>query len=144
MTEETTSKNCLTSSGDIGLFKDMRKYFPSLVIPAIVGFVTIPIVTHLFPAKIYGNYVLVMVTVSVLATIGSWVALSIIRFYPAYKKVSRGDELCSTTIKLTLISVVALSIIFIGVLFFGKNRISTDVYHLMRTGLLVFIFISFF
>jgi len=51
------------------LFKDMTKYLPSKVIPAIVGIVALPIITRLFSPADYRNYVLVIATVSILSTL---------------------------------------------------------------------------
>ncbi len=127
-----------------GLFKDMTKYFPSYIAPAIVGFITIPIVTHLFPAKIYGNYVLVVVTVSILSIIAGWVSMSVIRFYPAYKRDLKLDEFYGTVIKLIILSIVGLFLISLSILFLGKSRISADIYRLMCIGLLVFILTTCF
>lgn len=121
------------------LFKDMVKYFPSLIVPGIIGFVTIPIVTRLFPANIYGNYVLVVATVSILSIIVGWMSGSIIRFYPAYKWNSKLDEFYGTTLKLAGISIVIVSSIFLVILLVSKSRVSGNIYYLMYVGLLVFI-----
>lgn len=48
------------------LVKDMTKYLPSKIIGGIIGFISIPIITHLFSPTDYGNYSLVLVAVGVL------------------------------------------------------------------------------
>ncbi len=126
------------------LFEDMGKYLPAQVIPAIMGLIAIPIITRLFPPEDYGNYVLVLATVSVFSIIVGWLSMSIIRFYPAYKRDSRLDEFYGTTIKLTGISIIVLSLIFMIILFLSKNHISANLYYLMRIGLFVFISTSCF
>lgn len=122
------------------LFKDVAKYLPSYAVPAIIGIIAIPVITRLFPPADYGNYILVLATVSVLSSIAvAWISSSIIRFFPAYKLDDRLGELRGTTVKLTLISVIAISLISLSILFFVWNHISPDLYSLIRIGLLVFI-----
>jgi len=121
------------------LFKDISKYLPSHVIPAIVGIIGIPIITRLFPPEDYGNYVLVLATVSVLSAIASaWLRASIVRFFSAYNLDNRIKELYATVVKLTIASIVAVSLIFVGILFFAQGHISANLYFLMHIGLLLF------
>ena len=54
------------------LIKDLLKYLPAQIVPAIMGLTTIPIITRLFPPADYGNYILVTATVSIFVTIVGW------------------------------------------------------------------------
>ena len=83
--------------------KDTVKYIPSLVVPAIVGLISIPIVTRLFSPADYGNYILVLSTITVLSTLASWSSMSIIRFYPAYERDKKLDIFYNTTLKWQLL-----------------------------------------
>ena len=122
------------------LFKDLVKYLPSYIIPAVVGIIAIPIITRLFPPEDYGDYVLVLITISVLSTISTvWIDAAIIRFFPAYKLNNRLTEFYNTIIKLAFISVVGISFIFSNVLFLAKGCISAHLYSLMHIGLLTFL-----
>lgn len=122
------------------LSKDAVKYLPSYIIPAIVGIVTIPIITRLFSPVDYGNYVLVLTTVFVLSAISTvWIGAAIIRFFPAYRLNNRLGEFYGTIVKLAFVSVVGISVIFMSIIFLAKGHISTSLYSLMRIGLLVFI-----
>ena len=122
------------------LFKDITKYLPSYIVPAIVGIIAIPVITRLFPPTDYGNYVLVLATVSILSAVATaWLSASVIRFFPAYKQSNRLGELYSTVAKLTLFSVIAISLIFGCALFFAQSRLPANLYSLMRIGVLVFI-----
>jgi O-antigen/teichoic acid export membrane protein len=125
-------------------FKDMIKYIPAQVIPAIVGIVALPIVTRLFPPADYGSYVLVIATVSVLSTIAGWAGMSVVRFYPAYEKDGKATEFAELVVKLTLLSIGATSIVFLCVLLSLRNRVSENIYHLMGIGIFVFILTSLF
>lgn len=126
------------------LLIDTSKYLPGMVIPTIVGVIAIPIVTRLFSPVDYGNYVLVLSTVTVLAALVGWLDMSIIRFHPVYERDKKLDIFYSTVIKWLLISVLGISILFSTILFIGKNYISHNLYHLMMIGVGVFMCLSLF
>lgn len=122
------------------LFGDLARYLPTYVVPAIVGLFAIPIITRLFPPEVYGNYILVLSTVSIISAVASaWLSASVIRFFQEYKQNNRLEELYATTAKLALFSVIAISLIFGCALLFAQNRLPADLYSLMRIGVLVFI-----
>lgn len=123
---------------------DIRTYLPSKVIPVIIGLIAIPVITRLFSPTTYGNYVLVLATVTIFSTIAGWLNNAIVRFYPAYERDSKLNEFYATVIKLTFISIGILSLVFWGLLFLNKAHVSTDIYSLMLIGILVFILTSFF
>jgi O-antigen/teichoic acid export membrane protein len=124
--------------------KDLVKYLPAQVVPAIVGFFSIPIITRLFLPADYGNYALVLATVAILYAIAGWLSMSIIRFHPVYEREGELKEFYGIVIKLLLISVIVLSFIFIAILFLSQTYISNNLYHLMRIGVLVFILTAIF
>jgi len=126
------------------LFKDIGQYFPSKVVPAIVGIIALPIITRLFSPTDYGNYILVIATVSILSTLAGWIGISIIRFYPAYEKEKRILEFTDLVIKLSFLSIFIISIIALCILLFLRGHISINIYHLMTIGILVFILTSLF
>jgi len=126
------------------LFKDIAQYLPSKVIPAIIGIVALPILTRLFPPADYGNYVLVIATVSILSTLVGWIGMSIVRFYSAYGKEKKTSEFTELAIKLSFLSIFTISIIALCILLSLRGRISRNIYHLMSIGILVFILTSFF
>jgi O-antigen/teichoic acid export membrane protein len=126
------------------LFKDLFKYLPGQVVPGIVGFISIPIITHLFPPDEYGNYALVMATIGVFSTIVGWLYFSIIRLYPKYERDKKLDEFYGTILKMAFISILLLSFIFSSVLLLLESHISAELWSLMWVGVLVFILISSF
>ena len=119
--------------------KDFGKYLPAQVIPAVVGFFSIPIITRLFLPADYGNYVLVLAIVSIFSAIVGWLSISIIRFHPVYERDGKVEEFYGIVLKLLLLSVIAISLIFITVLFFGRSHLSDNLYYLMRIGVLIFV-----
>ncbi|MBA7484893.1 hypothetical protein ES707_20424 [subsurface metagenome] len=68
------------------LVKDIVKHLPSKIVPGIVGFISVPIVTRLFSPDEFGNYSLVLTTVSVLVLLILWFSMSVIRFFPIFEK----------------------------------------------------------
>lgn len=124
--------------------KDIAKYLPTAIIPAVVGFVSIPIITRLFAPEDYGNYSLVMATVMVFATLVGWLSMSIIRFYPAYERDNKLDFFCGNILRLTVISILAVTLIFVIFLFSINTHLSSKLYLLMPVGIAVFIVMSIF
>lgn len=127
------------------LFKDMGKYLPSYIVPSIISFFSIPIITRLFSPGDYGNYVLIMATVSVLSAITTaWIGASVIRFFPVYNKQGGLNEFYSTVIKLAFISILSVFFILIGTLVFTRGYFSKNIYYLIKIGGLVFFISTFF
>lgn len=126
------------------LFKDIAQYFPSKLIPAIVGIVAIPILTRLLSPADYGNYVLVVATVSILCTLAGWVGVSIRRFYPAYEKEEKISEFTDLIIKLTFFSIVGISVAGLCIFFPLRNYLPRNFYRLMSIGIFVFVLTSLF
>ena len=122
------------------LFKDLAKYLPAMIVPAIVGIVALPIITRLFPPEEYGNYILVTATISVFSIIAvAWLRSSVARFFPIYKRTNEVERFYSIYLKLTLISIGAICVIFLIILFFAQTRISAELYSLMCIGALLLI-----
>jgi len=126
------------------LFKDIVKYIPSKIIPATISIIALPIITRLFSPAHYGNYVLIIATVSILSAIAGWVSMSVVRFYPAYEKEGKIAEFTNLTIKLAFLSISAISIIVLCILILLRDRIPENLYRLMGIGIFVFILTSLF
>lgn len=126
------------------LLKDMLKYLPAKIVPGVVGFISIPIITRLFSPGEYGNYSLVLATVAILSILVGWLSMSIIRFYPAFEREAKLDYFYGNIIKLFFISIFIISVIFCGVLLAMKQWFLDQVYNLMYIGLILFIFTSLF
>jgi len=124
------------------LIKDVGVYLPAQIVPAVVGLISIPIITRLFSPEEYGNYILVTATVGVLSAIIGWLPMSIIRFYPVYERDGKLDEFYGNIIKLTIISILVASLIASGILVILKPHISMKLYSLMWIGILVFMLTS--
>ena len=117
------------------LLKDSIKYLPAHVVPVITAFISIPIITKLFSPADYGNYSLVMATVTILTTLVGWLTMSIIRFYPAYERDKKLDCFYGNTINLTFISILVISLLFLIFLLLVKTHVSSGLTFLMYIGI---------
>lgn len=127
------------------VLKDMFKYFPSQIIPMILGFLSVPIFTRLFNPEDYGTYVLVVSTVSLLINITTgWLSMSVIRFYPIYSSNSKIDEFRNNIAILSLLSIIIISSISLAVSYLIKERVLSKFYYLIKIGIIFLAFNSFF
>jgi len=85
--------------------------------------ISIPIITRLFQPGEYGNYVLVISTVSVISVIVGWLSIPIIRFYPLYEHNKKLPAFYGTILTMTFISIIILTCIFVIILLFLKSNI---------------------
>lgn len=110
---------------DIG--RDSAWYMLATVSSSLTSFIAVPIFTRLLVPSEYGVYSLVAGTILLVGNLGSiWLAISIVRFYPAYEKEQRIDEFYSTIYHyvphlLAAILLVALPLVALF-LPLGKNR----------------------
>jgi O-antigen/teichoic acid export membrane protein len=141
---EAEAQEALVKSMIRDFIKDLLKYLPANVVPAILGFVAIPILTRLFAPADYGNYALVMATVSILALIIGWLNTSIIRFHPAYERDGKLGAFYSSVIKLLLITTAVVAVVFLIVVVLLKSHMSTQLYNLMLIGALLFVLMASF
>lgn len=83
---------------DIG--KDSAWYLFANIATGLIGFIALPILTRLFVPREFGLFSLVNTAVMLASPIAwSWLANSIIRFYPEYKDKGRLDVFYSTTMR---------------------------------------------
>lgn len=101
---------------------DLVRYLPSQIIPAAIGFLTIPVVTRLFDPTAYGDYRLVLATVGVFGAAAAWVASSIYRFYPEMERKGEVATFQSTVSRLLLLTLLTFgSIWVVGLLAVYRN-----------------------
>jgi O-antigen/teichoic acid export membrane protein len=125
-------------------FKDLARYIPSYIIPALVNLISIPIVTRLFAPVDYGNYVLVLGVVTIMTAFMGWLSISIVRFHPTYEKENKLDIFYSTIIKQMFLSALIISLLFYLSVVLCHNYLTSKVYFLMLVGLVSFVFMSIY
>lgn len=124
--------------------KDTVGYLPAKVTPALIGFISIPIITRIFTPQEYGNYILAMATVSVLSAIFGWIPNSTIRFYPLYEKEGKAAFFFNAALSYTILTVFFITGLFLLILTIIKNQISSNLFYLLFFGAGVLICLSFF
>jgi len=98
-------------------YTDLIKYLPSKVIPGLFGIISITLFTRLFDPDEYGQYILIMSTISMLSILGSdWISTSVIRFNPKYRNGNNDDVFIATVFGTTLVSASFLSLVFVIVI----------------------------
>lgn len=126
------------------LLSDLAKYVPARAIPALVGIVSIPIVTRLFPPHDYGNYSLVAASVSVLAVLAGWVNIMVGRFFPAHAQEGTARGFGRLIARCALLWAAALSLATLLALVSLKKLIPGDLFRLGLVGIAVFALSFFF
>lgn len=124
--------------------KDLFKYLPAQIVPAIVGFISISIITRIFLPDSFGNYQLVLSTIMIFSVLMGWVDMSLLRFYPAYERDRKTEILLLSLLKWFLLSLFLIVFLFVIFVQIFKGFLSTELYKLMMIGNLSFIFLSFF
>jgi O-antigen/teichoic acid export membrane protein len=125
--------------------KDMVKYAPSQLLPALTAFITIPILTRLFPPAEYGYWALfASISAFLVAMAVSGFGSAVLRFYPAYKARSALQIFISTlgvSIGISIIVIAGASFLF---LFFFKDFLPPALVQLFPLIILIFVAQSIF
>lgn len=119
--------------------RDLIRYLPSKALPGLFGIVLIPIFTRMLKPEEYGNYVLVISTISVLNIIAAeWINTSIMRFYADYEKRAQLSLFNGTVFRTIILSIVVVLLITFLTLFLIRKHLSIALYHYFAIGLLIF------
>lgn len=119
--------------------KDTVKYLPSKIVPGIIGFLSIYILTRLFSPEDYGDYSLVRSTVMMLAVLTGWLPTSIVRFYPGYERDKKLGFFYGNAVRLGLLSVVVVGALFSIILFLTRGHFSERLISFMHIGTGLFV-----
>jgi O-antigen/teichoic acid export membrane protein len=124
---------------------DFIKYIPSKILPGLFFLVFTPIITRLFNPSQYGQYSIVISTVSVLLIMSSdWIVNSVMRFYPEYQRKNQLELFRGTVQRISLVSVIIISVVYcLGILLLQKP-LGPQLFHYLAIGLGIFIVGSFF
>lgn len=126
-------------------FVDFIIYAPSQFVPAFVGFISIPILTKIFPPEEYGQYVLAMAGVSLLTILTGWLPMSVIRFYPIAEREGQLDKLLASGLaglagSVLVVSAVA-TVVFLGMI---RPAVEENVRDLLLAGGVLFVLTAAF
>lgn len=118
------SKNELLKTG-----KDFSIYLPTRIIPALLGFITIPIFTFRLGAENYGILTLVTTFISLVTSISTnWLTSPIIRFFPNYQKRKKTSVFSSTLSLLILMFSISLCLVSLIAFYFLKSKLSQPIF----------------
>lgn len=118
-----------------GLGKDLLKYLPSKILPALVSFISLPIFTRIFSSDVYGQYTLVLNLVNIFTLILGWMSMSIIRFYPEYERRNKLGYFLTNNLVFLAFSVISTMIVYTIIMLLFKNSINAELYSLLWFGL---------
>lgn len=119
------------------LVKDSAGYLPTAIVPAIVGFISVPILTHIFEPGDYGDYNIVLSTVSIFSILNAWISMSVLRFFPTYDLKGEADYFTRNVMSISLISILVSSLVFLGVLFGIRFRRELGLRSMMYIGVVL-------
>jgi O-antigen/teichoic acid export membrane protein len=121
-------------------FKDMAIYLPTKLLPALTGFITVPILTRLFDPSEYGNYALALGVIGFLyAFSSSGFGAAAIRFFPAYKvKQTQGVFLGTLSVSLGIVLAFTV-VISVGGLVLLRSSLPAKFFPLLVLSILIFI-----
>ncbi len=132
------------------ILKDLTKYTPQTIIPALIAFISVPVYTRLFDPSSYGHFAIVRVSNNLLDRCCSWIGASLTRYYNLYEKEKKLDIMLTTILKtnfllglfitsptllaLKLIEITPeLKILFeIGILLFAFNLLKKTLSNVLR------------
>lgn len=144
------------------ILKDLIKYIPQVIVPAILGFISVPIFTRIFDPISYGNLNILRVTINIFERLSGIMSISLIRYYSIYENENKKEIMLTSLIKVNIlfsviILIVGYIVIFmvnlneelkllflVGILYFSLNlikKILDDVLRIQRKINLLSIFI---
>lgn len=132
--EQPTSKKFLN---------DLLKYLPSGILPALIGFLTVPLLTKIFQPLEYGNYILVISIISFLSIfVETLWGNPITRFFIVFKNKNNLITFYDTIILSSVISIVMIVVLSLFIL--NIININSQLNYLIIFGTLLFIFSALF
>lgn len=126
------------------LLAKLVKYFPSQALPAISGFITLPIITHLFAPEIFGKYVIALALVDFLvAGTCSGIGSGVIRFYGDYKSRSELGRFFAAINANLLLMVGGTFVLVSAALLVARGRLDRTTYQLLQLAVVAYLLRGF-
>jgi O-antigen/teichoic acid export membrane protein len=122
--------------------KDLFLYLPAQVIPIFLAFISIPVFTRILSVEQYGQYALVISSISIMVILVRWLTLAIIRFYPAVaEKEAEVVVRTSFWMQLAVMAVFGATAFVLINIFYTND---TALKQLLNIGVFIFAFQSIF
>lgn len=115
--------------------KDVIKYLPSKIFPALIGLISLPIYTNIFPPEDYGIYSMIISAVGLISSLLSgWLSSSAIRFFDEY---TSQKKIFFSTIYGSFIIVYIISFLLFALFLLFPVEFGLDRKYLITAALLV-------
>lgn len=125
--------------------RETFSYLPALILPALTGFISAPILTRLFLPAEYGNYALAMGLAEFLFALScSGFASGAMRFYPGYRERKLLKTFFATLTSSLAMVVFFVSLVTIALWLSLRSMLPADLAPLLLLGLLIFMVEVFF
>ena len=123
--------------------KDALRYVPAKVVPAVVNFVGLLVFTHFFSPEDYGNYFIVLTTITIMNIIGSsWLSNSVLRFYPEFRLSNNLDSFFSTTVFSFVILNLVITSLYLSGFFMLQGAIPEQLVPFAEIGIFSYLSLS--
>lgn len=124
--------------------KDFIKYIPSVILPAGISFLSVPLYTRFFPPAEFGEYSISLATSNIFIIFSGFLSMSIIRFLVIYEKDNKLEDFYIYLSKAIIISIFFLTLLFFIIVLSIKRILSVNLFTLMMYGVIYFFLISIF
>jgi O-antigen/teichoic acid export membrane protein len=121
------------------IIKDLTRYVPQVILPAILAFISVPIYTKLFDPSAYGNLYIAKAALNLLDRCSNWIGASLTRYYNEYVKSKSLNEMLTSIIKANVLIATFTTIPIFMLL--KLLPIDSELKLLLQTGIVLFAFI---
>jgi len=120
------------------VLKDSFYYLPAKAIPAVMGFIAVAAYTRLLTPREYGQYILVLTTISMVSLFAfGWLNQSILRYFEENRKRDSFGQFITTNIIFWLTLLLVISFIWYLLTVVLHDYLGSNLGHLLRIGVLV-------
>lgn len=120
---------------------DAARYIPVRFVPALTSLITVPVFTAAISKSDYGAFYLVSSVAALFSAVATgWISSAAMRFYWPFKLKHRLDAFTSTVLWTATTTLVSTGILMAGLAYFLRDRLSSDVVHLVPVALAYYFF----
>ncbi len=117
------------------IFKDLTYYLPAKILPSFVNFLAISLFTNLLTPNEYGNYTIVVSTVTLISTIAiTWISQANVRLFEKYKNQNELNSYFITNAIIFFFINLIVSILWVIVIQIIKGHINNQLFYFLKIG----------
>ncbi len=121
------------------IIKDLSRYVPQVILPAILAFISVPIYTNLFTPSAYGNLYIAKAALNLLDRCSNWIGASLTRYYNEYVKTQTLSEMLTSIIKANVLLAAFTTIP--SLILLKLFPLDSELKLLLQIGIVLFAFI---